>query len=236
MIKKYDKFLESSDKINESYGKNVLSTFMKCLTALGFKDNSPESKDVPSEFLIFFRLSNIESVKVKSVFSRFKSLSSIEIDESTKNVGIYFGIRNSLDFEYGIYYNELSPIGSFKLNKSSYNSIKLSELKSLSGLKEVLVNLTYDDIVLLCKIKNELDNFKPGFFEEKMIPKIDSNIITFGYYGYGTWKNGYLENKDIDDFKSSIKSFLSKYKWSDKLQISINPYKFWIYLNIKIKR
>jgi hypothetical protein len=92
------------DLLEESYGKNVLTTFMKCLTALGFKDNTPESKEVPSEFLLFFKFSGIDSSKIESVFKRFKSLQSIQIDYSQPQMGLYFGIRNEGQFEYGYYY------------------------------------------------------------------------------------------------------------------------------------
>ena len=45
------------EPIDEAYGKNVLNTFFKCLTALGFKENSPQTNEVPTEFLMFFKLS-----------------------------------------------------------------------------------------------------------------------------------------------------------------------------------
>lgn len=235
MIKKYSLFKENKDFIIESYGKNVLSTFFKCLTALGFKDNSPQEKDIPSEFLIIFKMSGVESSKISSVFNRFKSLSTIKVDYSHPNMGLYFGIRTSGDFEYGYYYDELVPIGLFKLNKSSLNSLKLSELKSTSGLKKVVLNLTVDDILLMGKIKNEMDKFQPGHYEEKMSPRVNDRIITFGIYGLGKWSDGKLDEQELHNIKSNLKSFLSKYKWSEKIQISVVPNKFWIYINIKLK-
>lgn len=221
--------------LEESYGKNILTTFMKCLTALGFKDNTPESKEVPSEFLIFFKFIGVDSSKIESVFKRFKSLSSIQIDYSQPKMGLYFGIKNDGNFEYGYYYDELVPIGQFKLNKSTYNSLKLSDLKATSGLKKELVNLKLEDIILMGKIKLEMDKFNPGYFEQKMIPTINDRIMTFGYYGVGKWDNGQLSENDLMSVKDNLKLFLSKYKWSEKIQISLVPSKFWIYVNIKLK-
>lgn len=223
------------DLLEESYGKGVLSTFFKCLTALGFKDNSPQNSEIPAEFLIFFKFIGVESSKIESVFQRFKSLSSIEIDYSHPSMGLYFGIRSTGDFEYGYYYTDLVPIGNFKLNKSSLNSLKLSEFKSASGIKKVLLNLSLSDILLFGKIKNEMNKFNPGHVEQKSTPFIDDRTIIFGYYGVGGWVNGKIDESDFINIKSNLKSFLSKYKWSEKIQISITPNKFWIYIKIKLK-
>lgn len=223
------------DLLEESYGKNVLTTFMKCLTALGFKDNTPESKEVPSEFLLFFKFSGVDSSKIESVFKRFKSLTSIQIDYSQPQMGLYFGIKNDSQFEYGYYYDELIPIGQFKLNKQTFNSLKLSDLKATSGLKKLLVSLNLEDVVLMCKIKLEMDKFQPGYFEQKSTPQVSDRVITFGYYGLGKWNNGKIEEEEKELLKNNLRTFLSKYKWSEKVMININPDRFWVYINIKLK-
>jgi hypothetical protein len=223
------------DLVEESYGKNILTTFMKCLTALGFKDNTPESKEIPAEFLIFFKFSGVDSSKIESVFKRFKSLSSIKIDYTQPKMGLYFGIKNDGNFEYGYYYDELVSIGQFKLNKSTFNSLKLSDLKSASGLKKMLVNLNLSDILLMGKIKVEMDKFQPGYFEQKMVPFLNDRIMTFGFYGVGKWDNGQLDEGELMNLKGNLRTFLSKYKWSEKIQISVVPSKFWVYINIKLK-
>jgi hypothetical protein len=233
-----DPIVTASTDINlleESYGFGIMNTFFKCLTALGFKDNGP-TNETPSEFLIFFKLSGVDSSKIEGVFKRFKSLQSISIDYSHPTMGLYFGIRNTGDFEYGYYYDDLVPIGSFKLNKSSFNKLKLSELKSTSGLKKMLVNYRLEDIILLGKIKLEMDKFNPGYFEQKMNPAVyDNRVISFGFYGVGKWDNGVLDQGELMNIKSNIKVYLSKFKWSEKIQISIVPQNFWVYINIKLK-
>ncbi len=224
-----------NEPVQESYGRNVLNTFLKCLTALGFKENTPQTNEIPSEFLIFFKFTGVESSKIQGVFSRFKGLQSIKIDYSHPTMGLYFGIKCDGLFEYGYYYDELIPIGQFKLTKSIYNQIKLSELKSASGLKKILVNLTFEDTQLMSKIKLEMDKFNPGYFEQKMVPQINDRLMTFGYYGVGKWDNGQLDLGELENVKSNLKTFLMKYRWSEKILISVSPSKFWIYIQIKLK-
>jgi len=219
--------------INETYGKGVLNTFFKCITALGFKNNSPES-EVPNEFLFFFKISNIESEKLKGVFNRFKSLQAIQINYNGA-ISLYFGIKCDGNFEYGYYHDNLIPIGIFRLDKSILNKIKTSELKSTSGLKKSLTELSLEDIKLMGKIKVEMNKFNPGYFEQKMTPKVNERIISFGLYGFGKWENGKLDINEFEIFKGKLKEFLSKYKWSEKIQISINPSNFWTYIQIKLK-
>ena len=223
------------ESIDEAYGKNVLTTFFKCLTALGFKENSPQTNEVPTEFLMFFKLSGVDSSRIEGVFRRFKSLQSINVDYSHPTMGLYFGIKCDGLFEYGYYYDELIPIGQFKLTKSIYNQIKLSELKSASGLKKILVNLNFEDILLMSKIKVEMDKFNPGYFEQKMVPQISERTMTFGYYGVGKWDNGQLDAGEFENVKNNLKAFLMKYKWSEKIMISVHPSKFWVYIQIKLK-
>ena len=221
--------------LEESYGKNLLTTFLKTISNLGFKDNHPQSKDVPNDFLIFFRFSGVNSSDVEIAFKRFKSLKSIQIDYSQPHIGLYYGIKNDGTFEYGYYYDDLIPIGQFKLNKSAYNSIKLSDSRSISTLKKMLSNLSHNDILLMGKIKMGMESFQPGYYEQKSVPILNDRIITFGYYGVGKWDNGVLDEGEFMNIKNNLKIFLSKFRWSELIQISIVPNKFWVYINIKLK-
>jgi len=221
--------------IKESYGQNIFSTFLKCLTALGLKDNSPQTTEVPEEFLIFFKFTNLESSKIAGVFGRFTSLKSINIDYTNPHMGLYFGIKCDGNFEYGYYYDQLIPIGYFKLKKSIYNSLKLSDLKSTSGLKKSIATLSFEDIQLLSKIKMEVSQFNPGYFEQKMVPQLLDRTITFGYLGLGKWDNGQVDLGELENIKQNLKNFLIKFKWSDKILISIKPQNLWILVQIKLK-
>ena len=81
-----------------------------------------------------------------------------------------------------------------------------------------------------------MDKFQPGHYEQKMSPIVYENrIITFGYYGVGKWDNGILDEGELMNIKQNIKTFLSKFRWSDKIQVSVFPKTFWVYINIKLK-
>ncbi len=224
-----------NDLLGESYGRSVLTTFLKCLTALGFKDNQPNMSEVPPEFLIFFKFDGIDSSKIDGVFKRFKSLSSISIDYTQPHMGLYFGVKNNGEFEYGCFYDKLFPIGSFKLNRTAFNSLKLAELKSASGLKKVLLNLSLQDVLLMGAIKNAMESFQPGYHQSKKVPMIEDRMITFAYEGLGKWDNGVLDEGERIRVTNDLKTYLSKYKWSEKVQLRIYPDKLWVYINIKLK-
>ena len=148
---------------------------------------------------------------------------------------LYFGIKCDGNFEYGYYYDQLIPIGYFKLKKSIYNSLKLSDLKSTSGLKKSIATLSFEDIQLLSKIKMEMSQFNPGYFEQKMVPQLVDRTITFGYLGLGKWDNGQVDLGELENIKQNLKNYLIKFKWSDKILISVKPQNLWILIQIKIK-
>ena len=223
------------ETVKEAYGQNVLITFFKALTALGFKDNQQETKEVPGEFLIFFKFIIQDSQKIKDVFGRFKSLKSVEIDTGSIHTGLYFGIKLDGNFEYGYYYDELIPIGIFKLNKSIFNQLKLSELKSTSGFKKATATLTFDEIRLLSQIKSEMLKFNPGYFQQTMTPQLVDKTLTFGYLGLGKWDNGQLDPGEIENIKQNLKSYLLKYKWSEKVLVAAKPQNLWVLIQIKLK-
>jgi len=226
--------ITTSAEINESYGKGVFTTFLKCLTALGLKENQP-SKEIPNNFLFVFKFEKLDYLKVESVFKRFKSLQITEINYEP-DMKLYFGVTTNGSLEYGyIIADKFNKIGSFQLKTSVLNWIKTSDLKSISTFKKVISDLSYNDIILLGKIKSEMDKFKLEYFEQKMIPQVQDKIITFGYYGYGNWNMGKLNEEDLIKFKESAKEFLSNYKWSDNTLISVYANKFWIYIKIKLK-
>lgn len=218
--------------IQESYGKNVFSTFLKCLTALGMKDNL-SSKNTPNDFLMIFKFENLDYLKVESVFGRFKSLSSIDI-KYEPNMGLYIGIKNG-SLEYGYLNEKTNQIGTFSLSNRNLNWIKTSNLKSLSGIKKSLSDLSSNDLNLMCKIKDDFLKFEPDHVDSKMTPRVDDRIISFGYYGVGGWNNGVMSESDLLKFKELVKSYLSNFRWSDKVLLSVVSMKFWIYVKIKIK-
>jgi len=218
-------------------GKNIFSSFLKCLTSLGQKEKEPDWKNCPDNFLLFYYFPLLEANVVKQVFSRFKSLTHYLdlIDYQQNETNLYFGIRCDGLFEYGLHYTTLVPIGQFKLSKSVMKWICQLESKSASSLKKQLVNLTYSDIITLGQIKSEMKNFDPGYHERKMTPILDDRIISFGYFGCGKWDNGKLDEGELNNIKSNFSTFVLSKKWGDKILVSIKPESFWIKIYIKLK-
>lgn len=216
-------------------GKGVFTSFLKALTALGMKDIQPNIEECPENFLFIF-ISELNSDDIKQIFSRFKSLNTYinKIDYSKNTTKLYFGIKHG-NLEYGILYEELLPIGTFKLNTHNINWICKLNNKSASSLRKELVNLTTNDISLLNIIKHDMSSFDIGFHEKKMIPFINDKIISFGYYGCGKWDNGKLDEDELLNIKNNLKTFILSKKWKDKVAYKINANSFWLYIYIKLK-
>ena len=219
-------------------GKGMFASFLKSLTALGQKDCLPNWEKTSNDFLFYYHFSNLQSEIVKSVFMRFKSLSRYLdlVDYQQNEVSLYFGIKCDGNFEYGICYDNLLPIGQFKLNQSVIKWILSLESKSAFSLKKELVNLTYSDILILGQIKRDIGTFNPGYFEKKLFPQIKDRVFSFGFYGVGKWDNGQLDQGEFMNIKKNFTTWLISKKWGGKVLISVpQPKSFWFNLHIKLK-
>lgn len=235
-IQNYKDFILESTQIG---GKALLVTFMKCLTALGQKNNNPALEFTSKDFLIFYDFKDLDPQKVKGVFGRFKSLSHFQhlIDYDQHTISLYFGIKCNGTFDYGVRNSDiLKTIGNFKLNQSGINSIIRIESLSAGSIKKELVNLSPKDIVLMGVIKNEILKFSPGYHDSHLVPKIKEKVMEFGYQGFGRWENGQINTLDIERLKNNLKIYLSKYRWCDKVLVNVRPEaSFWIKIYIKLK-
>lgn len=216
--------VNNNELFNESYGKNVLNTFFKCLTALGLKENTISSEH-KGDFLFLYWFPELEIKRVREVFNRFKSLSLIDIDWSYPSISLFFGLNADGYFQYGYAYSDLVNIGEFKLTTSTLNSLKISETKSSLDLRQMLSQLTIKDIELALSIKKALDNFDINYSEKTGILFKDK-ILTVAYLGVG---------KEIENVKFEFKDYLQKFKWSTNVLVSVKAQDLWLYLQIKIK-
>lgn len=218
-------------------GKGIFNSFLKVLTALGQKNGQPTLDKSPDDFLLFYHYPKLISDDVKVVFNRFKSLSKYldMIDYAKNEVDLYFGIKCDGTFEYGISYEESLPIGKFKLSQSVIKWIIQLDLKSAASLKKELVNLSYQDIITLGKIKTDMKEFTPGYHEQRSKPTITDKVITFGYYGIGQWNNGKLNDGELLTIKNNFTNWLLNKKWSGKVLISVKAQSFWVNIHIKLK-
>lgn len=218
-------------------GKSIFTSFLKSLTALGLKEKGPNIERCPSQFLLFYFYENLSAEDVKAIFSRFKSLSRyLELVDYGKNeTSLYFGLKCDGTLEYGIAYDRLNPIGQFKLSNSVVKWLISLESKSAANFKKEIVNLTYNDIILLGKIKMDMKEFRPGYFEKDSKPTINDKVITFGYYGVGKWSNGKMDDADFVEVKNNFTQWILSKKWGSKVLVNVKAQSFWLYLNIKIK-
>lgn len=221
-------------------GRNIFNSFLKSISALGVSETLP-SRQSPTDYIIYYEYLNLNVEIVKSIFSRFKSLTTaIElIDYRYNECALYFGIRmikSDLYLTYGIKSEELiNDIGSFKLTQSLMNSLITSNYLALRSFKSEMVNLQYKDLIILARIKATLSQFDPGYHNSILSPHLSNGVLTFGYQGIGRWENGKINEQDFSNFKSNLKKWILKHTWSDKILVSINYNSFWIYVNIKNK-
>jgi hypothetical protein len=158
------------------------------------------------------------------------------IDYGKNEIELYFGIKCNGQFQYGISYDgNLSLIGEFKLSQSTIKWILSLESKSAFSLKKDLVNLSYNDILTLGKIKMDMINFNPGYHEKKSFPTIKDRIISFGWYGVGKWDNGKLDGGELMNVKNNFNTWVMSKKWGTKILVSINPQSFWLWIHVKLK-
>jgi hypothetical protein len=223
------------ENIEVKAGKNIFTSFLKSLTALG-QSSISKLETPPNDFLMFYKSVDIEVGKVKSILSRFKSLSMYLdlIDYTLNSLSLYYGIKDDLTFEYGFFFDKVITIGDFKINKSNLNWLLLNQSPSSMALKKDIVSLDIGKLVLMSKITNEMKSFNLPC-QKKTGPTIDNEIITFGFYGIGKWDNGKLDVGEYENIKTNFKNWLMKFRWSDRILINLTYNDFWIYLNIKFK-
>lgn len=230
---------ESSDESTQGVlaGKNTFKSFLKVLTALGLKESNPDWNNTPEDFLIYYQYKDIQCNTFKSLAARFSSLTTFaeKIDNNDNECHLYCGIKTNLIFEYGVISKTKIVIGSTKVNKSFINWLLSLDSPSATSLKREIVNIGTDKLSLFCSIKKEMKEFNPGQTEERKKPTIKENIITFAYYGIGKWDNGKMSDEDINSIKDKFRTWLSKFKWCQKLQINVYSDKFWLYLSLKVK-
>jgi len=216
-------------------GRNIFTSFLKCLTALGLKD-TPKLEEPKEGFLLYYESKDVDVKDLKSVFSRFRSLNTFTdlIEYSFNTCRIYYGIKCDLTFEYGFFTDKNIVVGSFKINKSNLNWLLLLQSPSSMPLKRDIINLDVRTLLLFGKISNEIKNYNINA-QSRRGPIIKDDVITFKFEGVGRWDNGKLDLGEYETIKSNFKNWLMRYNWSKDVLINISYGSFWVYFNIKVK-
>jgi hypothetical protein len=218
-------------------GKNIFKSFLKCITALGKKDQNPNREICPDDFLLYYNYDDISSNDLKLIFKRFKSLHIYTdlIPYDLNSLSLYYGIKTNGQLEYGMKTDKIIPIGLFKIGANSIKWLLSLDSKSLFFLKKDLVNWNSQELSILSKIKFDLNTYNPGFFDKKSHFIITDKIITIGYYGIGKWDNGKIDLGEFQNLKQNFNNWIITKKWFDKVKYNISSNSFWVYFNIKIK-
>jgi hypothetical protein len=219
-------------------GKNLFTCFLKVLSALGQKNISTDWNLTPDDFLFYFISEELDYLDIRMVFSRFKylDLSFNNVSKSNQTACLYYGIKTDMTIEYGVNFKGVEQkIGHFNLSEDNLNSLIGSNFLALSQFKLIFTKIDYRKLKLLSKIKQELLNFKPGFFEQKSKPVIKDGIITFAYFGVGTWDNGFMDNNEYENVKTNLRNFLVQFSWIEQIKMSVVTKDLWIYINLKPK-
>lgn len=233
-MNKYTEIINEDTKLG---GRNIFKSFLKMITALGGKDNKPDWEEIPTNYLIYFFIKDVDLEKLKLITSRYKSLNMFSdmIEYIHNTSSIYFGIRNDLVFEYGFKTDKSIPVGKFRINKSNFNWLLILDSPSANSLKKSIIDLDINSLYIFGKIKRDSYNFTPGRFSKKSIPIIESGVFTFSYYGLGKWDNGNLNAEDFEILRNNFKKWTKKFDWSNKILINLTAGDFWVNYNFKIK-
>jgi hypothetical protein len=232
MLKNYFEFIIES---NETMGKNLFKDYLKVFTALGLKDTKPNYQNSPDEFLTYFISIPVQTNNVKSIMSRFQQFHQYinSIDYNYNECQLYYGIKCDMMFEYGIKSEENKIVfGQFPVTKSNFRWLILLDSPSASNLKKEIISHNPDKLNLLSKIKSEVKKFNPGETEKRLQPEMIGDIMRFSYQGLS---NGNLQPDQFQILKDNLMNYLMKYKWANKIQISITQDNPWLHLNIRLK-
>jgi hypothetical protein len=232
MLKKYEQFISEA---NETMGKNLFKDYLKVFTALGLKDTKVDYQNVPNEFLTYFISIPVQTNNVKSVMGRFHQFDQYikSIDYNYNECQLYYGIKCDMMFEYGIKSEENKVVfGQFPVTKSNFRWLILLDSPSAANLKKEIISFNPDKINLLSKIKTEVKKFNPGETEQRMNPQMMGDVMRFSYKGLS---NGDLKPDQFQILKDNLMNYLLKFKWANKIQISLTQDNPWLHLNIKLK-
>ncbi|NBO23026.1 hypothetical protein EBU94_06785 [bacterium] len=222
-----------SKKTPES-GKNMFKSFLKVLTALGYKDIKPVWEKMPDSFLTLFKSPMMDIKNLKEVFVRYKFFDEFlnKINYSNNECLLYFGIKNDLVFEYGLSSEtERVVIGKFPINQSTINWILLLDSSSSANLKRMMVGYNYKNIQVISKLRSKVNAYKkPEYFT------IEDDIVRLGFYGEGKWDSGKMDPSSLEAFKQEFIQFMIKSKLSNNFKMNVTTDKFWVYVNLKINK
>ena len=212
-------------------GKLVFRSFLKALTSM----TTNLSKTAHKNCILYYETPSMSDDLVVGAFSRFKSLFTLFSSINNTESKCYFCIDTNLNLVYGI--SNISGeiiLGSYKLTKSSFEWTKQISSPSISGLKRDLMELSWEDMLLLIKIAKFMSEYPLG---EKGKYEITFNdgVLSFVYFGISKWDNGQIDTGEYTNIKTNLKTRLSSESWSKRILLNVNADNFYLRINYKLK-
>lgn len=218
-------------------GRNLFSSFLKVVSAMGGRNNGNVTLDTPDDYILYYKIENIDSDKFESIISnRFKSLKNFVHFSNQEDTHIYFGVNSNMKVEYGtIIGNNHNEIGSFPLTESSKKWILSLKSQSASAFKHDLIDNDVKEIKFLSTIKtnmikqlNDMSIDRDGIY-------LDDDILVIPMRNLGIWDNGKITTESINALKVKMNQSLLKYKWSERILTTIQANDYIVNFLIKIK-
>tara|TARA_R110000772_G_scaffold66676_3_gene148353 strand:+ start:2770 stop:3984 length:1215 start_codon:yes stop_codon:yes gene_type:complete len=221
-------------------GQIGFNSFLKVLSALNLPNIEINRESCPNDFFLMFITEKLNLDRLMTVFKRFKSMGPISdlLSKSNESLRVYFGLKynNRLMLEYGIVKNEKRiVVGEYVLSKKNWDKLKEKKSSPLKSLHAQIAHIDIKELKKLMRIKGEISNFSPGYYNEKTNPYIENNTLVQGYEGTGQWHSGTITSKSYNEIKSTFKEWVVTQKWAKDVEFNIKPEKFWIWIKIKMK-
>lgn len=231
-MKKTNESSQSQAQAQAQGGKNVLKSFLKCITSLGLSKVNKVSKP---GFIIYYETHECAEDLVTQSVSRFRSLMTIYTPRQGATVRMYFGIDSTLTLTYGVCDpSGQTVLGGFALTKGSFAWLQTLRSLTSAQLKADLFDLHWDDMLLFKKIFKFMSEYPLGD-KDKMQPFFDGGTLCFSYYGVSKWDNGVIDAGEYANIKTNIKTRLSSVQWHDRILVRVSADNFSLSICFRVK-
>lgn len=227
-----DNLNESNGESKASGGKWIFKSFLKALTSLNL---DKMQKVANKDYLIYYETVDIQDDLLLKAFHRFKSLLHIYSTALNQQCRAFYGLDNNLNFVYGLStVSNKVIIGNFKLTKGNFEWLKGMSSMSFSNFKKDILELNWEDLLLLKKISKFMLEYPLGD-KTKFEPVFINGVFIFSYYGVSKWDNGVIDNSEFINIKTNLKTRLSSESWSSRVLIKLSADDFYLKVNFKLK-
>lgn len=214
-------------------GKMIFKSFLKSLNSVS---NGKFNKVPNKNFIIFYETHSMNDDILLSAFNRFQSLLHLYSSTiSNQECKAYFGIDSNLNLVYGVVTVLGDTIlGSFKINKSSLEWLKLLNSNRFADFKRDILEMNIEDIYLLQKILKFMQLYPLGD-KKGFEPIFNNGIFSLSYYGVSKWDNGSIDSMEYENIKTNLKTKLSTESWSSRILLNLSAENFYLRISFKLK-